>query len=301
MATAKQQRVESEYSVTLKISGAKLEPMSASAKKIGVEVVKVKKFVEPAVVHAEGEWTEHPKPESEWAVTWVRWTNPDGRSIRYDEITDPDDQKHYGGSELFSTYDAWGRIGRANTLEEAKKFARPVVTTEEALEYADELALEIIKDSTVDSKLNNRAEDYLADRRIPLPESEESEGEVDKNPRRKPTYIVTLTIEASKFETVQRKAQDTFGDKLVGIEKVSRNFSRHDDLMSAKEMFEEGASIITGLREQMEEWRDNMEERFGSTAKYEDVGQCASDLESLADEADSVVNGCDNIDFPGMY
>jgi hypothetical protein len=99
MATAKQKKIEQEYSVTLKIKGSKLEKMAVSANKIGVEVVKVRKA--SVMVPLTGEWTLTERPGSDFRPRV--WNNTDGREIiwhpAYPEPTKPCVLlgKHYSG------------------------------------------------------------------------------------------------------------------------------------------------------------------------------------------------------------
>lgn len=52
----------------------------------------------------------------------------------------------------------------------------------------------------------------------------------------------------------------------------------------------EAPSDVESLKEEMEEWRDNMENgNLGYTSKFEDVSSCADELESLHSDLDSVV------------
>jgi len=296
MATVKQKRVvEPEFSVTLKIKGAKLETMATAAKKIGVEVVKVRKA--SVMVPTTGEWTlteEHPV-ESHWRCKV--WSNPDGREIIWEPAYEEDGEKT---AEFFITRDEWGKIGNAPTLEEAHALVREAATTEELLDDAEDLAKMVLGDETLDGRAESYAENILASRGIKKPEPKD-EIEESPNRKRKPQYILTMTIEAHRLSAVEKKAKAAFGDD-VRVEKVSRNFSRSADLMSARAMFEEGTSIIAHLKEDMESWRDGMEgTNLENSAKFEQVSEAASSLEDLESEAEGVASSCDNIDFPGMY
>jgi hypothetical protein len=48
----------------------------------------------------------------------------------------------------------------------------------------------------------------------------------------------------------------------------------------------EALSDITDLAQEMREWADSMEDRFGSTQKYQDVDQTADTLENIDDPVD---------------
>lgn len=78
---------------------------------------------------------------------------------------------------------------------------------------------------------------------------------------------------------------------------------------------------VESLLEEIESWRDNIEEKFSSTQKYSDLEECASALEEVKsaietcqhplsgfDERDDRVSEleeasseCDNVNFPGMF
>ena len=84
----------------------------------------------------------------------------------------------------------------------------------------------------------------------------EENGEEEGN-RRTPEYIVTLRIKASTLPTVEKKANGAFGDKLVRVEHVKRNWTRQGHLDEAKQKIEEAAEIVGELKGEMEERRDN--------------------------------------------
>lgn len=46
-------------------------------------------------------------------------------------------------------------------------------------------------------------------------------------------------------------------------------------------------SEVSALREEMAEWKENIEEHFAQTSKYEEVSECADALENVADEFES--------------
>jgi hypothetical protein len=48
----------------------------------------------------------------------------------------------------------------------------------------------------------------------------------------------------------------------------------------------EGFSEIQSLRDEITEWKDNMEEKMSSTDKYQQVSECADTLDEIADSED---------------
>lgn len=301
MVSAKQKQT-TKYAVTLAVEGAKLETV---AKKIKDAVGDVKVLsVEKVAIPAPGEWA------TEW-VEHVKYMNPvlvntDGRVIQRFEEYDDNDQPIEGKYAYYYTRDAYGKqIANADgkyhieSLEEAKSLVRVPMTQAEILDAADAVAAHIVKygagDREESDQIAKAAESYLMGRGKEMPEefNEEEEGN-----RRTPEYIVTLRIKASTLPAIEKKAKAAFGDKLKSVEKVGRGFSRAADLAEAQEHVEAAAEIVGELKDSMEEWRDNTPDSLQQTEKYNEVEECASNLESLEDE----LNGINfDVDFPGMF
>lgn len=244
-----------------------------------------------------------PAPIGEWKVTEENsgsyrtkvWAHTDGREIVWEPANDEDGVQY---PENFIIRDQWGKVGEAGTFDEAKGLTRPVSSAVDITALADQLAQEAIKAEPDMADVEGIAHQYLTARRIEVPEAD-TEVEQEKGSRRKPRYIVTLDIEASKLDTVTKKAKEAFGDALKGVDKVSRNFSRADDLDNAAESVEDAKEIVADLKGQMEEWRDNMPEGLQSTEKYGEIEECVSALESLESDLENI--SFDDIEFPGMY
>jgi hypothetical protein len=294
MATAKQQRVESEYSVTLKIKASKLETMADAAKKIGVEVRGVEKIISTA--------------PGEWATKWVeheRYMKPvllntDGRIIQRFEVKNEEGTGYIPGEYTYRTLTAYGsHIADTDTLDEAEAIMVHPVTQAEMVEYADEVAEHVAKYGTGDHEdagiIQSAARSYLMGRGLDVPEEENGEEEGN---RRTPEYLVTLRIKASTLPAVEKKAKAAFGDKLKSVEKVQRGFSRADDLDAAEEHMEAAKEIVGGLKDDMESWRDNTPDSLQGGEKYSEVEECVSNLESLESDLESISF---EIDFPGMF
>lgn len=210
MATAKQKRVaEPEFSVTLKIKGSKLETMATAAKKIGVEVVRVRKA--SVMLPLPGAWKltqDNSKNEHNQHYRYKVWDNPDGREIVMEQAYEERGEQY---AENFSTRDEYGRIGNAPTLEEAQSLFRERMTPEEFTDTAEDLAKAVLSDEPFNGKTEGFAEDILASLGIVKPKPKD---ELEVNPRRKPQYTITLTIEAHKLSAVEKKAKAAFGDDV---------------------------------------------------------------------------------------
>lgn len=307
MATAKKQPT-TKYAVTLVVEGTQLETVAKKIKAISdVKVLgEIQKVVTPGAGEWGTEWVKHPGSLNPVLV------NTDGRVIRRFAETDDNDEPIEGKYAYYTVWDMHGKqIASAGgkwhieTLEEAKSLVRESLTQSELMAEADVLATLICTNSVGSggnlededaARVKEAAQTWLLGRNKKLPE--EKSGEEEGN-RRAPEYIVTLRIKASTLPTVEKKAQRAFGEKLVGVAKVGRKFSRAADLSQAEDLVNEAAEIVGGLKEGMEEWRDGMPENFQQTQKFEEVEQCASDLETLEEE----LKGIDfsSINFPGMF
>lgn len=65
--------------------------------------------------------------------------------------------------------------------------------------------------------------------------------------------------------------------------------------MTIGEMLESGASDLSNLREEMESWRDGMEEKLSATQKYEDVSAAAEALSGTDGLEDTASNIADQL------
>jgi hypothetical protein len=121
-----------------------------------------------------------------------------------------------------------------------------------------------------------------------------------KEPKRaRPEYVITLHIEGSKKETVEKRARLAFGEDFRGIDIVSHLTSRAAQFADAIEQIEEAKQHIEGLRDEMQEILDNTPESLQGGDKYSERETCVQELEDLIGELENVCGT--SIDFPGMY
>jgi hypothetical protein len=307
MAAAKQkQHPTTKYAVSLVVEGTNLETVANQIKK-AVGEVKVL-GVEKVIVPAPGEWgTEWVKVNGYMTPVLV---NTDGRIIqRFEEYGD-DDQPIEGKYAYYTVRDIHGRQIRnvegewhVATLEEAKTLMDEPLTQAELMAEADILSILICTNSVgaggnlpdADAeRVKEAAETWLLGRNKELPEekSEEEEGN-----RRAPEYIVTMRIKASTLPTVEKKAKEAFGEKLISVEKVGRGFSRAAELAEAEQHVNEAAEIVSELLSDMEERRDNTPENFQGGETYEMVESAVDSLEQLKDELEGISF---DVEFPGF-
>jgi hypothetical protein len=167
------------------------------------------------------------------------------------------------------------------------------------LATADEVATHVWKHGAGDyeesSSIEHAAEAWLIGRGMEVPEQENGEEEGN---RRTPEFIARLRIKPSTLPAVTKKAKAAFGDRLKSVEKVGRGFSRADELGQAEELVEQAKEIVGELKDDMENWRDNIPDSLQGGEKYSEVEECAAQLESLESELDGIDF---DVEFPGMF
>ncbi len=305
--TTTKQKPETQYRVTMRIDGSKVEAVAQMTKGRvgGVTVEKVEK-IEPFVP---GEWKRlnYGDPGTgRWDDDYIgkpmdRWVNTDGRIIDKTRRLAPGQEKKSSSEkrtfiDAYVTKDEYGVIDLVDTLDEANKLVRSTSPTEEILAAADEMAQRILSAETYDADDAETAREYLAMRRIKVEKDSETD---EEGGRCKPQYEVTLLVEGSVFDKVERDAKAVFGDKLKTVTKVRINVSRDMELMRAKDHAEAAAEIVGNLKNDMEEWRDNTPDSLQNTETYSQVEECQSSLESLEWELGNL--NFDEIDFPQMF
>jgi predicted RNase H-like HicB family nuclease len=118
----------------------------------------------------------------------------------------------------------------------------------------------------------------------------------------KTDYEVTVTVTGNNIKTVRRQLESMFpGNNSVHVCKVENCLSRAERLSEASAKIEIGASEIGELREELEDWRDNLPENLQSSSKSEALEEVISSLQEAEDDIQNVIDSCSGIEFPGMY
>jgi hypothetical protein len=299
MATAPKQEMETRYRVTMLVPASKVKAVAEQVGGATVEhVVKITPFVP-------GEWSQavyDPEIYNESKAgkpNKDEWVNTDGRVIqRHRTYSDIDRHKPWNERKTVPVYyvsDQYGKIGKADDLATAKRIVRGTLADAGMFAVADELAKRVIDSELYGSEEAEMAKDYLAMRRVEHKEQVEAEDPK----RRPPQYEVTLLVERSILEKVERDAKAVFGDKLKSVTKVRVNFSRDMELLRAKDHVEQAAEIVGELKDDAESWRDKMPDSLQSTETYNVAEECASSLETLEEELKGI--NFDEIEFPQMF
>lgn len=77
--------------------------------------------------------------------------------------------------------------------------------------------------------------------------------------------------------------------------------SRAERMSDAVAKIQEGRSEIETLKEEITEWKDNMEEKLSHTQKYSDLEECESTLEDVVSELESACDNAEGIEFPKAF
>jgi ParB-like chromosome segregation protein Spo0J len=118
-------------------------------------------------------------------------------------------------------------------------------------------------------------------------------------PKRKGVYIVTLEVAASRLKTIQKQAEQTFGEMVLSVEKKEVGGSRADLLAEAESQVESAHSTVEEIRDELQSWHDNLPENFQFGMKAEELNEAIFKLDELANSLDGS-NFDFQIEIPGM-
>ena len=111
-------------------------------------------------------------------------------------------------------------------------------------------------------------------------------------------YQIKMAVNGNNIKSVQKKLAEQFPEAVVQVEKVNDSPSRADRLAEAEGDFENAKSIVSELKEEMENWRDSLPENLQSSDKASQIEEAISNLEEIESNMDQCEFG--NVEFPGM-
>lgn len=111
------------------------------------------------------------------------------------------------------------------------------------------------------------------------------------------TYKITLRKKGIKASEIERSL--AMLGATVTLFKMPDNPSRAERLAQAESLIEEGRSIIEELKDEIDNWKDNLPENLQGSDKYEQLEGCSYSLEEIVGN----IEQCDfsSVEFPGMY
>jgi len=119
-------------------------------------------------------------------------------------------------------------------------------------------------------------------------------------PKSKGEYIVTIRVAASRLKTIQKQAEQAFGEMLLNVEKDEVANSRASRLAEAEGQVESAKETVEELRDELQSWRDNLPENLQYGEKAGELDEAIGNLEDLASQLDDS-NFNFEIDMPGMF
>lgn len=113
-------------------------------------------------------------------------------------------------------------------------------------------------------------------------------------------YEIKLTVEAARRESVEKALVKTFGKDVPihSVEKLKTAESRADRLGEAEGSLEDAKSVVSELKDEMQEWFDSIPENLQQGQKASEVQEAIDALESLEGDLENIQF---DVSFPGMY
>ncbi len=106
-------------------------------------------------------------------------------------------------------------------------------------------------------------------------------------------YNIVLSVPGNRLPTIEKKAQEAFGDMFRFVKKIDPAKSRADRLNSIEADVQSACSDIEELKDELQEWLDNLPENL-------QAGDKASELEEAIQALDEVKDGLESVDFSSV-
>lgn len=124
---------------------------------------------------------------------------------------------------------------------------------------------------------------------------------------------------AKRLDKASDGIQEVIGQLMCLVPSTVDNATKIKEANEALDTLD--TSEFESLRDEITEWKENIEANFSQTQKYSDLEECAEALESIVstiesaqsniddadeiqtkiDELEDVMNECGNVSFPGMF
>lgn len=113
------------------------------------------------------------------------------------------------------------------------------------------------------------------------------------------TLIARITKDKVQAGALAKLLERQYGEGCVTVSKESRPArSRAERLAVAEGQVDEAKTEVEALRDELQEWYDNLPEAFQNGSKGEALKEAIDQLESIS----SALEECDwSVEFPGMY
>ena len=113
-------------------------------------------------------------------------------------------------------------------------------------------------------------------------------------------YTVKIEVDGTRLESVRKKVKEAFGDEAAAqVAKVKVAASRGDRLVAVGDTVEEARGEVEALRDELQEWHDNLPENLQDGAKASEIDDAIGELDNLVQEMEGL--DFSSVSFPGMY
>ena len=114
------------------------------------------------------------------------------------------------------------------------------------------------------------------------------------------SYKIELTVEEANIKTVEKKLREHFGAAAAkSARKIERRTSRADRLAEAESSVNEATAEVESLKDELQDWYDNLPENFQQGDKGSELEEAISQLGEIQDALEAV--DFSSVSFPGMY
>lgn len=107
-------------------------------------------------------------------------------------------------------------------------------------------------------------------------------------------------VREAGVQSLVDKLMEKYGDGVhVSVEKVKRPESRADRFQAALDAVSDAKGEVEALRDELQEWYDNLPENFQNGSKGEEIQAAIDQLEDAIGNFETAEGS--ECDFPGMY
>ena len=100
-------------------------------------------------------------------------------------------------------------------------------------------------------------------------------------------------------KAIQKLVKDKYPEAKITVENKETPDSRSARFSEAIGFVEDGKSAIEELRDELQEWYDNLPDNFQSGQKGDELQEAIDALEEAINNLDEVTSN--DVNFPGMY
>lgn len=116
------------------------------------------------------------------------------------------------------------------------------------------------------------------------------------------TYTITVSSKGLRETSVNKLVESlksTFDGASVSVSKYEQPESRADRLSEAEGKVQDAMSEVECLKDELQEWYDNLPENFQQGDKGSQLEYAISNLDSLYSDLENADFG--NVEFPSMF